>query len=127
MSIIHALLRWILGVFAPGTGRRRAGALSAVPAARVAQKPDAGAVRRLPAARSPYGLPERLDGADTVPVRPYVLAAERVHHGGEQVREQVPEQQRTRQTPTRRRVALVLAADFGIDLDRRVIGTERAA
>ncbi|MDX3315156.1 hypothetical protein P1S61_40140 [Streptomyces sp. ME08-AFT2] len=125
VGIIHALLRWILGVFAPGTGRRRAGARSAVPAdTGIAAQPDAGAVRRLPAARSPYGLPELLDGA-TIPVRPYVLEVEQTHHGRE--RKQVLDQQRTRQTQTRRRVALVLAADFGIDLDRHVVGAERAA
>lgn len=92
MSIIHALLRWILGVFAPGTGRRRAGAHPAVPAARAALRVDVRGVQRLPAARSPYGLPEILDGAATVPVRPYVLAA-----------------------------------DFGIGLDRYVVGAVRAA
>ncbi|MEH0547228.1 hypothetical protein QA802_30300 [Streptomyces sp. B21-105] len=124
VSIIHALLRWILGVFAPGTGRRRAGARSAEPAApHIAAQRDAGAVRRLPAARSPYGLPEQFDGAATIPVRPYVLAVEQAHHG----REQELEQQRTRQTQTRRRRALALAADFGIDVDRHVVGAERAA
>ncbi|MCX5268075.1 hypothetical protein [Streptomyces sp. NBC_00199] len=124
VSIIHALLRWILGVFAPGTGRRRAGAHPAVrTATHIAPQCDAGAVRRLPATRSPYGEPELLDGAATIPVRPYVLAAEQAHHD----RGQEQEQQRTRQTQTRRRVALVLAADFGIDLDRHVTGTERAA
>jgi hypothetical protein len=116
VSIIHALLRWILGVLAPGTGRRRAGARSAVPLARVAQKSEVRVVhRQLPAVRSPYGLAEPLDGAATIPVRPYVLA------------QQEQEQQRTRQTQTRRRVALVLAADFGIDLDEHVVGAERAA
>nr|WP_079041305.1 hypothetical protein [Streptomyces sp. Root264] len=112
----------MLGVCAPGTGRRRAGAHPAVPATRVAQKPEVRAVhRRLPAARSPYGLAEPLDEAASIPVRPYVLAAERTHHGSEQ------QQQRTRQAQSRRRVALVLAADFGIDLDQHVVGAERAA
>ncbi|MDX3579173.1 hypothetical protein [Streptomyces sp. FL07-04A] len=122
MSIIHALLRSILGVFAPGTGRGRAGAHPAAPAARVAQKPEARAVhRRLPAARSPYGLAEPIDGAATIPVRPYVCVAERAHHDRQQ------EQQQTRQAQTRRRVAMVLAADFGMDLDGHVVGAERAA
>lgn len=67
----------------------------------------------LPAPRSPYGLPEPLDGASTAPIRPYMLAAERAH------REQECEQARQSQ----RRVA----ADFGIDLDRPVIGAERVA
>lgn len=35
------------------------------------------------------------------------------------------EQERARQR--RRRVALVLAADFGIDLDAHVVGAQRAA
>ncbi len=77
MSIIHALLRWALGVCAPGTGRRRAGARPVVPVpARDPEVPAPVAVR-LPAHRSPYGLPVLLDGASTAPVRPYVLAAER--------------------------------------------------
>jgi hypothetical protein len=74
-------------------------------------------VVRLPALRSPYGLPEPLDGASTAPIRPYVLAAERAR------RERECEQARQSQ----RRVALVPAADFGIDLDRHVIGVERVA
>ncbi|MFH9554359.1 hypothetical protein [Streptomyces sp. NPDC017435] len=123
MSIIHALLRWTLGVFAPGTGRRRAATRSVAPAPAPAPAPvhlpegRGTRVVRLPAPRSPYGLPEPLDGASTVPVRPYVLAAERAH------RERECEQARQ----TRRRLTLVLAADFGIDLDRHVIGAERVA
>ncbi|MER6560803.1 hypothetical protein ABT300_24350 [Streptomyces sp. NPDC001027] len=117
VSIIPALLRWILGVCAPGTGRRRAGARSAAPVlARVPAKTGPAAVR-LPVLRSPYGLPEFLDGAATVPVRPYLLAAERAHR----------QLERERARQSRRRVALVLAADFGIDLDRHVMGAERAA
>ncbi|WP_342748849.1 hypothetical protein [Streptomyces phaeoluteigriseus] len=46
-----------------------------------------------------------------------MLAAERA--------EQERERERARQT--RRRVALVLAADFGVDLDLHVVGAERAA
>jgi hypothetical protein len=83
--------------------------------------------RQLPAARSPYGLADPLDGAATIPVRPYVLAAERTHHTRQQQQKQQQEQQRTRQTQARRRVALVLAADFGIDIDQHVVGAERAA
>lgn len=117
MSIIHALLRWILGVFVPGTGRRRAVAHPAAPTpARVPEGPRAVVVR-LPAPRSPYGLPEPLDGASTVPVRPYVLEAERAHKEGEC--------EKARQT--RRGVTLLVAPDFGTDLDRQVIGSERVA
>ncbi|MCT9081138.1 hypothetical protein [Streptomyces fulvoviolaceus] len=117
VSIIHALLRWILGVCAPGTGRRRADARPTVPIP--AGKPEApGRVAvRLPVHRSPYGLLAPLDGRATASVRPYVLAAERAG--------QVREREQARQA--RRRVALVLAADFGIDLDRHVIGAEGVA
>ncbi|MFF3329079.1 hypothetical protein ACFYWX_05875 [Streptomyces sp. NPDC002888] len=117
VSIIHALLRWILDVCAPGTGRRRADARPAGPSpAGDPAAPGPFAVR-LPVHRSPYGLPVLLDGRATAPVRPYVLAAERAH------RERELEWARQR----RRRVALVLAADFGVDLDRHVIGAEMAA
>jgi hypothetical protein len=47
-------------------------------------------------------------------VRPYVLEAERAR-----------DRERARQY--RRRVALVLAADFGIDMDRHVVGAEGVA
>lgn len=118
MSIIHALLRWVLGVCAPGTGRRRAGTrTAALPACAHEMGAPGPAAARLPAHRSPYGLPVPLDGRATAPVRPYVLAAERAH------RERQLEWARQK----RRRVALVLAADFGVDLDRHVVGAERAA
>jgi hypothetical protein len=117
VSIIHALLRWVLGVFVPGTGRRRAVAHPAAPATARVPEGARHVVVRLPALRSPYGLPELLDGASTVPVRPYVLAEERAHRGRECERAE----------QTRRRVALVLAADCAIDPDRHVIGAERAA
>ncbi|MFD9436256.1 hypothetical protein [Streptomyces sp. NPDC060002] len=117
VSIIHALLRWILGVFAPGTGRRRATRSAVSSPACIPERPSTVVVVRLPAPSSPYGLLEPLDGASTAPVRPYVLAAERAR------RER--EQEQARQT--RRRVALVLAADFGVDLDLHVIGADRAA
>ncbi|MGW1746313.1 hypothetical protein ACWCRD_11975 [Streptomyces sp. NPDC002092] len=105
MSIIHATARWILGVLAPGTGTRRATGRPAP--ARAPQAPRPTAVP-LPAHRSPYGLPVPLDGRATAPIRPYVLAAER-------------------ECARWRRIALVMAADFGIDVDRHVVGSERAA
>ncbi|MFD7320903.1 hypothetical protein ACFV9D_07385 [Streptomyces sp. NPDC059875] len=55
---------------------------------------------QLPAPRSPYGLDAPLDGTETALVRPYLRAHE----------------QRSR------RLALVLAADFGIDLDTHLVG-----
>ncbi|MGV4981984.1 hypothetical protein [Streptomyces sp. NRAIS3] len=108
MSIIHALLRWALGVFVPGTGRRRAESRSvALPA--FVRRPEAPrtAAPWPPAHRSPYGLDMPLDGSANAVVRPYLLENER---------------ERARQS--RRRLALVLAADFGIDLDRHVVGAE---
>ncbi|WP_323748978.1 hypothetical protein [Streptomyces sp. PR69] len=52
-------------------------------------------------ARSPYGLDVSLDGGETALVRPYLIDCEQ----------------------RQRRLSLVLAADFGIDLDSHVIGT----
>ncbi|MGW1166380.1 hypothetical protein [Streptomyces sp. NPDC002550] len=63
-----------------------------------------------PAHRSPYGLVTPLDGSANAVVRPYLHESER-----EQARQ------------SRRRLALVLAADFGIDLDQHVIGAEAVA
>ncbi|CAM5233173.1 hypothetical protein SNARM312S_04470 [Streptomyces narbonensis] len=61
---------------------------------------DAPPRRALPTPRSPYGLDAPLDGTETPLVRPYLRAHE----------------QRSR------RLALVLAADFGIDLDTHLVG-----
>ncbi|MEV6386231.1 hypothetical protein AB0M31_43275 [Streptomyces sp. NPDC051773] len=105
MSIIHAFLRWALGVLAPGTGRRRVSCRSVVSPPVSHPRTAATAPQELPARRSPYGLHGLLDGGGTVMVRPYVVEAER-----EEARQ------------SRRRLALVLAADFGIDLDEHVIG-----
>jgi len=109
VSIIHAMARWILGVFAPGTGTRRVIARPAAQAAACAPEAPWPAAVALPAHRSPYGLLVPLDGRAAALVRPYVVAAEREH------------------AQLRRRIALVLAADFGIDLDHHVIGAEGAA
>ncbi|MEV0224618.1 hypothetical protein [Streptomyces sp. NPDC050704] len=65
---------------------------------------------RLPAHRSPYGLDGPLDGGATALARPYLVAHE---------------QERARQR--RRRIALVLAADLGIDLDQHLIGAREVA
>ncbi|WP_323748931.1 hypothetical protein [Streptomyces sp. PR69] len=66
-----------------------------------------GSPAGLPAVRSPYGLDEPLNGSETALVRPYLVAWER---GQERARQQ------------RRRLTLVLAADFGIGLDAHVVG-----
>ncbi|MDX3544468.1 hypothetical protein PV729_18920 [Streptomyces europaeiscabiei] len=102
------MLRGALGLLVPGTGRRRA---TSHPATQIcARQPVAPRTTEPgpPAARSPYGLDQGpFDGAASPLVRPYLVAVER-----EQARQ------------SRRRLALVLAADFGIDLDRHVVGAE---
>lgn len=110
MSIIHAFPRWMLGVCAPGTGRRRAASRPAAPVPAPAPEAPRTAAPWPPVPRSPYGLDGPLDGTASSLVRPYVVAVER---------------ERARQS--RRRLALILAADFGIDLDHRVVGAGRAA
>ncbi|QYX79334.1 hypothetical protein [Streptomyces akebiae] len=109
MSIIHAFLRWMLGIFVPGTGRRRRDLRRAVHPTPLPEAPVPSA-SRLSTPRSPYSLDTNtpLDGAASPLVRPYLVAVER-----EQARQ------------SRRRLALVLAADFGIDLDRHVVGAEQ--
>lgn len=92
MSIIHALLRWILGVLAPGTGRRRAGACPDGPGPAHRRAAPRLATPRPPAQPSPYAHDVPLDGSASALVRPYVIAA-----------------------------------DFGIYLDRDLIGAEGVA
>lgn len=116
---IAALLAWLLSVLAPGSGRRRVGALPAASSVRRAEeagpagtpagqelggrsRPVRGRTAR---PRSPYGLVERLDGEATAIVRPYLVECER--------EEEHAARQRLR------RLSLVMAADFGIDLDTR--------
>ncbi|MER7404100.1 hypothetical protein ABT373_16800 [Streptomyces sp. NPDC000070] len=65
---------------------------------------------QLPRHRSPYGLSTPLDGTASALVRPYLAA-----HEQEAALQQ------------RRRLALVLAADFGIDLDRHLVGDQEVA
>ncbi|WP_129308629.1 hypothetical protein [Streptomyces sp. L2] len=108
MSIIHAFLLWALNLLLPGTGQRRATTRAHTPYA--ADVHAGTAMLSLP--RSPYGADTPLDGTAAALVRPYVLACE---HARERARQR------------RRRLTLVIAADFGIDLDRHVIGARRAA
>jgi hypothetical protein len=72
--------------------------------------PSASQPPLLPRHRSPYGLHSCLDGTASPLVRPYLAAHER----------EVALQER-------RRLALLLAADFGIDLDEHLIGTRKVA
>ena len=105
-DLIRHLTEWLPLLFTPGTGKRRR--TSSRPSLRldpVAARPSIP----LPRPRSPYGLHTPLDGAASPLVRPYVLAYE-----------QEAALQRSR------RLALVLAADFGIDLDQHLIGVQEA-
>jgi hypothetical protein len=107
--VLVTLMLWILARVLPTTGARRN-----TPAAAF-RKPlpgkGVGGPVRLPAPRvSPYSTDHApLDGAASRLVRPYVTTA--------------------RETAARqlRRTILVLAADFGIDLDTRDIHTAPAA
>ncbi|MER6268883.1 hypothetical protein [Streptomyces sp900105755] len=112
-DLIPRTLQWLRLLFAPGTGKRRRRPhrqpfphlhLTLVRCPLTAEPPH------LPHHRSPYGLVTFLDGADSALVRPYLTAHER---------EAVLQ--------WRRRLALVLAADFGIDLDQHVIGAPEVA
>ncbi|WP_416986394.1 hypothetical protein [Streptomyces sp. T028] len=108
-DLIRRTLEWVRLLFAPGTGKRRRPRrhphLTAVrPATPLPQPP------RLPRHRSPYGLPTPLNGTDSALVRPY-LAAHDQEAGLQQ----------------RRRLALVLAVDYGIDLDEHLIGAQEVA
>ncbi|MDX3618151.1 hypothetical protein [Streptomyces europaeiscabiei] len=95
---------------APGTGRRRAGTCLFEPGPGRESDASSTTTGPLPAPRSPYSrdADTALDGAASPLARPYLVAVER-----EQARQ------------SRRRLALVLAADFGIDLDRHVVGGEQ--
>ncbi|MFF3288738.1 hypothetical protein [Streptomyces sp. NPDC003023] len=102
-DLIQALVLWAKWMFAPpGTGRHRFRPGGPVPPRPVRRDETPW---RLPATRSPYGIEGALDGGGTVMVRPYVVADER----------------------RQRRLALVLAADFGVDLDVHLVGARGAA
>ncbi|MFF3615982.1 hypothetical protein [Streptomyces sp. NPDC002580] len=106
LDLIRRTVHRLSLLLGPGTGTHRA-------RPRIAWQPYAAAPHRpaaplsLPRHRSPYGLDAPLDGDASRLVRPYLTAHD---------------QERARQR--RRRTALVLAADFGIDLDRHLIGAE---
>ncbi|MGW7541334.1 hypothetical protein ACWGKQ_09465 [Streptomyces sp. NPDC054770] len=112
-DLIPRALQWLRLLFAPGTGKRRRRAhRPSFPHLHLtlARCPLSAEPSPLPSHRSPYGLVTFLDGTDSALVRPYLTACE-----GEAALQQ------------RRRLALVLAADFGIDLDQHVIGTPEVA
>lgn len=109
-DLIRRLVHWLGLLFGPGTGTRRAG--DPRPAYLTADLTPTSATDSLclPLHRSPYCLHLPLDGGDSRLVRPYLTAHE---------------QERARQR--RRRVTLVLAADFGIDLDQHLVGAGKVA
>ncbi|OIJ90495.1 hypothetical protein [Streptomyces monashensis] len=109
-DLIRRIAAWLWQVFNPGPGMRRAGSRPAEPV--LARRPEEPRTTTPwpPAHRSPYGLNTPLDGSANAVVRPYLLE---------------DEHERARQS--RRRLTLVLAADFGIDLDQHVVGAEAVA
>ncbi|MFF7112080.1 hypothetical protein ACFY91_07195 [Streptomyces albogriseolus] len=108
-DLIRRLAHWLGLLFGPGTGTHRAG--DPRPAYLTAHPAPTTSSVRLPLHRSPYCLHLPLDGADSHLVRPYLTAHE---------------QERARQR-RRRRVTLVLAADFGIDLNQLTTGAGKVA
>lgn len=111
VSIIHAYLRWALDLCVRDKGRHRAVGRPAAPVPGLGALGPEGprtAVPLLPVPRSPYGLDGPLDGTASALVRPYLGADER-----------------QRALQSRRRLALVLAAGFAIDVDRHVVDAER--
>ncbi|MEV5847926.1 hypothetical protein AB0M32_38785 [Streptomyces sp. NPDC051985] len=111
-DLIPRALYWLRLLFAPGTGKRRRPHRPPFPHIHLTlvRCPLTAEPPRLPSPRSPYGLTTLLDGAESALVRPYLTA-----HECEAALQQ------------RRLLALVLAADFGIDLDQHVIGAPEAA
>nr|WP_231626828.1 hypothetical protein [Streptomyces apocyni] len=94
---------WVVAVFGPRTrGRHRSRPTVPAPPGTVPPRPEPSWP---PAPRSPYGLDTPLDGSAVASVRPYLAACEQ----------------------RQRRLALVLAADFGIDLDQHLVGAGGAA
>ncbi|MFF7770750.1 hypothetical protein ACFZC7_30105 [Streptomyces massasporeus] len=113
-DLIPRTLQWLRLLFAPGAGKRRRSHprrhLFPHVHLTLVSCPSAPEPPQLPRHRSPYGLHSPLDGAASSLVRPYLAA-----HEQETALQQ------------RRRLALVLAADFGIDLDQHLIGAREVA
>lgn len=114
-DLIPRALQWLRLLFSPGTGkRRRRPHRPSFPHVHLAlvRCPLTAEPPHLPRHRSPYGLVTLLDGTDSALVRPYLTTHER----------KTALQQRRRLA-----LALVLASDFGIDLDQHVIGAPEVA
>ncbi|MEU5594574.1 hypothetical protein [Streptomyces sp. NPDC020298] len=109
-DLIRRLVHWLALLLGPGTGTRRAVGTRPRRHRPAPLTPDFVC---LPLHRSLYGLHLLLDGTENRLARPYLTT-----HAHE--REQ-------RALRSRRRLAFVLAADFGIDLDQHVVGAEKVA
>ncbi|MBO8187383.1 hypothetical protein [Streptomyces spirodelae] len=120
-NLIRRTVHRLSLLLAPGTGTHRAGPRKARPA--LTTRPTSA---RLPSHRTPYarlrlaGLGEAspvpvLDGEAIPLVRPYLVAHEEEQQRAQRQRRQAQQQRHRRRT-------LVLAADFGIDLDQHLIG-----
>jgi hypothetical protein len=111
-DLIRRTLEWLRLLFGPGTGKRRRTHRHPHFCVHltVVRRPSSALPSNLPRHRSPYGLATLIDGNGSPLVRPYLTAHEREAALQE-----------------RRRLALVLAADFGIDLDRHLVGAQEVA
>ncbi|MBP5862821.1 hypothetical protein QBA57_21675 [Streptomyces scabiei] len=116
-DLIPRALQWLRLLFAPGTGKRRLTRhrpYLCLHITAVRQDPHTPAPAPVPSGlprhRSPYGLHAPIDGSASALVRPYLVA-----HDEEAALRQY------------RRLALVLAADFGVDLDQHLVGPRKAA
>ena len=112
-DLIPRALQWLRLFLSPGTGKRRLTrhrpylCLHVTAVRHPAPTPTSSG---LPRHRSPYGLHAPIDGSASALVRPYLAA-----HEDEAALQQ------------RRRLALVLAADFGVDLDQHLVGLREVA
>nr|WP_055534452.1 hypothetical protein [Streptomyces graminilatus] len=104
LDLLRRTVAWTRLASSPGTGRRRVGAPLGSPPVAETRGPAHASEMRLPVHRSRYGLDHLLDGGANVMVRPYLAAYEQ-----ECARRQRP------------RLALVLAQDFRIDLERHSV------
>ncbi|MFC7937611.1 hypothetical protein ACFU2J_15455 [Streptomyces sp. NPDC057387] len=109
-NLIRRLIHWLTLLLGPGPGAHRAGAPRHRAPRPAHRTPQATTPARLPLHHSPYCRHLPLDGTASRLVRPYLA-----------VHEHAQEQERRRH----RRLALVLAADFGIDLDQHIVGAEQ--
>ncbi|WP_328838303.1 hypothetical protein [Streptomyces europaeiscabiei] len=115
-DLIPRALQWLRLLFSPGPGKRRLPrhrpylCLHVTAVRHLSAPAPTLASSGLPRHRSPYGLHGPIDGAASPLVRPYLAAYE----------EEAVLQQR-------RRLALVLAADFGVDLDQYLVGAQKVA